>query len=153
VRFHTARGVLKETERVIPSNATRDALKEAECAYNDARRFGLPLDFEMVRALRQLIIRLARRRMVLIATALVYDMLSAGARPNSPVIYSLIEAYAHYKDMEGARQLFQMLREHGVEIDNRVYGAMIVYHTKLDDVHSARDVYEEGKLSDKSDQK
>lgn len=137
--------------RLVRFQIARGALEVAELPYNDARRFGLPLDLEMAREVRHLIIQLAKEHKMLSATALVYDMLSAGVKPNSMVTCSLIKGHAYYKDMEGARQLLEVLREHGVRANEWVYGTMILHYTRLDNPHSARELYEEGIANEVSD--
>ncbi|RUS28584.1 hypothetical protein BC938DRAFT_481712 [Jimgerdemannia flammicorona] len=131
-------------ERLVEFHIKRGALAEARRVYYDARqRFAIPFDSGMIQQVKRLIMRFAQRRLMLSATALIYDMLYIGSKPNSRVTCSLIEAHAYYKDMEGARQLVEVLREHGIETDNWVYGTMIFHYFKLDDVRSARELYEE----------
>ncbi|KAI8137030.1 hypothetical protein BJV82DRAFT_636946 [Fennellomyces sp. T-0311] len=98
-------------ERLFDFYIQRGVISEAEQLYWDMRQRGHPLSRRIQSRVFKTITEFARRRQMLSAFSLVYDLLANDYWPSSQVVCSIIKACGARRDLDAAKQMLNIMED------------------------------------------
>ncbi|CAO3685522.1 unnamed protein product [Umbelopsis vinacea] len=116
-------------------------LSKAEQIYHDFKRSEL-VSSEVMSVTEDLIVGLAKRRLMVSANSLFYELLADGHLFSPKTLSVLVYGYGRQNDLEAAEQLINISRDQWITDSLQPYAALIRENVRLDNVGAGRRIFD-----------